>query len=82
MTVARSEVVIDGVEMVYHVVSRCVRRAFLCGVDHYSSKSYEHRKEWVRSRHLLYVACTRARDHHLVISVDPASEFLDDMVMK
>ena len=30
-------------------------------------------------RHLLYVACTRARDALLVTSVDPASEFLDDL---
>jgi superfamily I DNA/RNA helicase len=30
-------------------------------------------------RHLLYVACTRARDHLLVSSVNPASEFLDDL---
>lgn len=30
-------------------------------------------------RHLLYVACTRARDHLLITSVDPASEFLDDL---
>lgn len=30
-------------------------------------------------RHLLYVACTRARDHLLVTSIDPASEFLDDL---
>jgi superfamily I DNA/RNA helicase/mRNA-degrading endonuclease RelE of RelBE toxin-antitoxin system len=30
-------------------------------------------------RHLLYVACTRARDHLLVTSVGPASEFLDDL---
>ncbi|MCB1638557.1 MAG: hypothetical protein KDI15_06900, partial [Thiothrix sp.] len=30
-------------------------------------------------RHLLYVACTRARDFLLVTSVDPASEFLDDL---
>jgi ATP-dependent exoDNAse (exonuclease V) beta subunit len=29
-------------------------------------------------RHLLYVACTRARDHLLVTGVDPAFEFLDD----
>ncbi len=29
-------------------------------------------------RHLLYVACTRARDRLLVSGVDPASEFLDD----
>ena len=32
-------------------------------------------------RHLLYVACTRARDHLLVTSVNPASEFLDDLSM-
>ena len=32
-------------------------------------------------RHLLYVACTRARDQLLVTSVDPASEFLDDLRM-
>jgi superfamily I DNA/RNA helicase len=30
-------------------------------------------------RHLLYVACTRARDQLLVTSVVPASEFLDDL---
>ena len=30
-------------------------------------------------RHLLYVGCTRARDHLLVTGVGPASEFLDDM---
>jgi superfamily I DNA/RNA helicase len=29
-------------------------------------------------RHLLYVACTRARDHLLVTGVEPVSEFLDD----
>ena len=30
-------------------------------------------------RHLLYVACTRARDNLLVTSVAPGSEFLDDL---
>ena len=30
-------------------------------------------------RHLLYVACTRARDHLLVTGVKPGSEFLDDL---
>ena len=30
-------------------------------------------------RQLLYVACTRARDHLLVTSIKPGSEFLDDM---
>ncbi|WP_130472699.1 3'-5' exonuclease [Candidatus Magnetaquicoccus inordinatus] len=31
-------------------------------------------------RHLLYVACTRARDHLLLTGVDPASEFLADLI--
>jgi hypothetical protein len=30
-------------------------------------------------RQLLYVACTRARDHLLVTSTEPRSEFLDDL---
>lgn len=30
-------------------------------------------------RHLLYVACTRARDHLFVSGVKPMSEFLDDL---
>ena len=30
-------------------------------------------------RHLLYVACTRARDYLMVSGVRPASEFLDDL---
>jgi superfamily I DNA/RNA helicase len=34
---------------------------------------------YATERHLLYVACTRARDHLLVTSVSPTSEFLDDL---
>ncbi len=30
-------------------------------------------------RHLLYVACTRARDQLLITAIEPASEFLDDL---
>ena len=33
-------------------------------------------------RHLLYVACTRARDHILLTAVNPSSEFLDDFAAK
>jgi hypothetical protein len=34
---------------------------------------------YTTERHLLYVACTRARDHLLVTGIDPPSEFLDDL---
>lgn len=36
---------------------------------------------YTTERHLLYVACTRARDHLLVTGVEPSSEFLDDLVL-
>ncbi len=35
---------------------------------------------YATERHLLYVACTRARDHLHISAVAPASEFLDDLV--
>jgi len=41
----------------YHCVSRCVRRAFLCGEDIVSGQSYEHRKQWVADNTVSWLRC-------------------------
>jgi len=50
MGYARSEIVESSKVGTYHCVARCVRRAFLCGKDEFSGKSFEHRREWIRRR--------------------------------
>jgi REP element-mobilizing transposase RayT len=49
-TYARRQIVVEDMVGVYHCVARCVRRAFLYGVDPYTGKDYSHRKEWILDR--------------------------------
>lgn len=50
MTRPRKELVSVEDTPYYHVVSRCVRRSFLCGVDQSSGKNYEYRRQWIENR--------------------------------
>ena len=47
MTRARKEQISVGDTPYYHVINRCVRRAFLCGYDRYSKTNYDHRRQWI-----------------------------------
>ncbi|MGO1298030.1 MAG: transposase [Vibrio sp.] len=50
MPKSRSQQISLGDTPYYHCVSRCVRRAFLCGVDTVTGQNYEHRRGWVEKR--------------------------------
>jgi REP element-mobilizing transposase RayT len=65
----------------YHVVGRCVRRAWLWGFDEYAGKDYSHRKLWILERLKLLSSafaidlCAYAvmsNHYHLVLHVDRA----------
>ena len=50
MTQSRSSLISLSDTPYYHCISRCVRRAFLCGEDHYSGQSFSHRRQWMIDR--------------------------------
>ena len=82
VTCARRDVVLPGKPGIYHCMSRCVRRAFLCGFDALSGKNFDHRKEWVHQR-LIFLAGVFCLDvlayalmsnHlHVLVRIDPAA---------
>ena len=79
MTYPRKSLVSLADTPYYHLIARCVRRAWLWGVDEYAGKDYSHRKDWVLERiqtlnHIFTIdICAYAvmsNHYHLVVHVD------------
>lgn len=91
MTYPRSHLV-DPTGGVYHVCSRCVRRAFLCGTDRETGRDFNHRRVWIEARihqlsrlfavDLLGYA-VMSNHYHIVLQLlpDVAMQWSDDEVV-
>ena len=91
MTYPRSQLVPPGAPGTYHCVSRCVRRAYLCGKDRYSGQSFEHRRQWIEDRLQqlaevfavsLWAYAVMSNHLHVVVQVlpDVATQWTDEEV--
>jgi len=77
----------------YHCVSRVVRRAYLCGMDHITGQSYQHRKTWLinRFQYLTQIFAVQItayavmdNHYHLVLYIDSHSSesWSDDEIIQ
>ena len=80
MTKPRKELVSISDTPYYHIVSRCVRRTFLCGFDRTTNTDYDYRKQWIVDRIQLLSSlfsinlCSYAimsNHYHLVVHIEP-----------
>jgi putative transposase len=79
MTIPRRHQISLGHTPYYHCIVRCVRRAFLCGRDRYTGRSFNHRRQWLVDRVRLQASvfgigiCAYAimeNHYHLVLCAD------------
>ena len=90
MTLARKYLISPEDTPYYHVMARCVRRAFLCGVDKYSGNNYEHRRQPIVER-IKFLAgifnievCAYAimsNHYHLVLKINSTEKWSEKQVL-
>ena len=75
MTLPRSSLVSVSDTPYYHSIGRGIRRAFLCGLDPVSGKSFDHRRQLIIQRLALLTevfaidlcACALMNNHHHLV---------------
>jgi hypothetical protein len=65
MTTARVQQISLADTPYYHIMSRCVRRSYLCGTDKLTGQCYEHRRQWIEDR--------MSNHYHIVLKIDAAT---------
>ena len=82
MTYPRSHLIDRENGGFYHLISRCVRRAWLCGEDPLTGRSFEHRRQWIEDRMFklatcftveLYAYAVMSNHYHIVLHIDPTA---------
>lgn len=82
MTRARNQQISLDETPYYHCISRCVRRAYLCGDDPVTGRNFDHRKQWLVTRikqlsaQFAVDVCAYAvmsNHYHLVLHVDQSA---------
>ena len=82
MTTARAKQISLADTPYYHIMSRCVRRSYLCGTDELTGQCYEHRRAWIEDRIRLLATvfsidiCSYAvmsNHYHIVVKIDAAT---------
>lgn len=80
MPTPRRELVDQVQPLFYHLISRCVRRSWLCGYDNYLRRDFSHRKQWLMKRMKflaqffaveLHAYAVMSNHFHMVIYYDP-----------
>jgi len=80
MAIPRKEQIDSENSGYYHLISRCVRRSFLCGFDAETGINYDHRRQWIEKRILqladifaieVYSYAVMSNHYHLVVYSNP-----------